>query len=87
MFNAIDWLLRVIEYAIFGRVIISWIPISKDNQLIRLLFQITEPILAPIKSLIAKSSLGKNTMIDFSPFIAILIIELLRSIVRRFFLF
>jgi YggT family protein len=73
----------IIEYAILARVIISWIPISKDNQLIRLLYQITEPVLAPIKSLIARSSMGRNMMIDFSPFIAYLLIEILRGIIRR----
>lgn len=81
IYKAIDLLLRFIEYAILGRVIVSWLPIPKDNQVIRLLFQVTEPILAPIRSLINKSSVGKNMMLDFSPIIAFILIGLIRSVV------
>jgi len=85
LYSAIDWVLRIIEYAIVARAIISWLPTPKDNQIIKLIFQITDPIILPIKNFIAKSSMGKNMMMDFSPIIAILLIEILRSFVRRFF--
>ena len=76
--------LRVVEYAILARVVISWLPIQRNNRLIILLYQITEPILAPIRSAIEKSSMGKTMMIDFSPIIAFLLISLLRNIVARY---
>lgn len=74
IYQAIVWVLKIIQYAIFARVIISWLPISRDNQFIRLLYQITEPILAPVRNIIQKSSFGKNMMIDFSPIIAFFLI-------------
>lgn len=80
---AVDWLLRIIEYAILGRVIISWLPISRDNPFIRLLYQITEPILAPIRGIIERSSIGRNMIFDFSPLIAFVLIGLLRNILIR----
>jgi len=83
---AVDWVLRIIEYAILARVIISWLPISKDNQLIRLLYQITEPILAPIRNIIARSAFGKNMFIDFSPIIAFLLIGVVRNVIVRILL-
>ena len=44
-------IIRPLSIADFVRVIISWLPISRDNQLIRALYQLTEPILAPIRIL------------------------------------
>lgn len=81
VYRAIDYLLRFIQWAIFARVIISWIPILRDNKVIRLLYQITEPILAPLRSIIQKSALGRNMMLDFSPVLAFLIIGFLRNVV------
>lgn len=80
---AIDWVLRILEYAILIRVIISWLPVPRDNQFIRLLYGITEPILAPIRRAIERSSLGRNMMLDFSPIIAFLLIGLVRNILFR----
>lgn len=83
---AINWVLRIVEYAILARVIISWLPISRDNPLIRLLYQITEPILAPIRSIIQRSAFGRNMILDFSPLIAFLLISLIRNIIFRLLL-
>jgi len=84
--SAVDWVLRIIEYAILARVIISWLPISRDNQIIRLLYQITEPILAPIRGIIQRSAIGRNMIIDFSPLIAFLLIGLIRNMLIRLLL-
>jgi YggT family protein len=83
IFKAIFWLLEIIKYTVLVRVIISWLPIPKENQLIRLLYQITEPILSPIRNIIAKSSFGKNMMIDFSPILAFILISVLENILAR----
>jgi YggT family protein len=84
--RAINLVLRIIEYAILARVIISWLPISRDNPLIRLLYQITEPILAPIRGIIQRSAFGRNMMLDFSPVVAFLLISLIRNIIFRLLL-
>ena len=39
--QSLDLLLIITGYIIFIRAVISWLPISKDNQLIRLLYQVT----------------------------------------------
>ncbi|AUS96186.1 hypothetical protein CDQ84_04880 [Clostridium thermosuccinogenes] len=84
IYNAFDLLLAFIEYAILARVLLSWFPISRDNQFIRLLYQITEPILAPVRNLIERTSSGRYMMLDFSPIVVFLIIGLIRNILRRF---
>ncbi|NSW90343.1 MAG: YggT family protein [Firmicutes bacterium] len=83
IYRAIDYLLIFIQYAIFARVIISWIPIPRNNSIIRLLYQITEPILAPLRELIERSAIGRNMIFDFSPVLAFLIIGLIRNIIFR----
>jgi YggT family protein len=86
VYRAIDIVITVVQYSIFARVIVSWLPISRENQLIKLLYQVTEPILAPIRTIIQKSAFGKNMMFDFSPIIAFLLLGVLRSVVGRLFL-
>lgn len=84
--TALVRVLELLELAIFVRVIISWIPIQKNGHFMRILYQITEPILAPIRNMIERSSLGKNMMmLDFSPIIAFLLIGFLKSLLARVF--
>lgn len=83
IYMAVNYLLLFIQYAIFARVIISWLPIPKDNRFIGLLYQITEPILSPLREIIGRSAIGGNMMFDFSPVLALLIVGLLRNIVAR----
>jgi YggT family protein len=82
IYTAINILLNFVQMVIFARIIISWLPIPKDNPIIRLIYQITEPILAPIRGMIERSAFGKNMMIDFSPIIVFLLIGFVRSIIR-----
>lgn len=80
LFVALDKLLLFLEYAVLARVIISWLPIPKDNQIIKIIYLITEPVLAPIRGLIERSAMGKNMMVDFSPLLVFLLIGLIRNI-------
>lgn len=81
-YQALDYLLIFAQYSIFARVIISWLPIPKNNGFIRFLYQITEPVLGPIRKLLEKSVFGRNSMLDFSPILAFLLIGFLRNLVR-----
>jgi len=66
-------ILWVFELALLARVVLSWFPnVDRSNPLIQLLFDVTEPILRPIREM-----LPQNSMIDFSPLVVFLIIQLL----------
>ncbi|OPZ86039.1 MAG: YGGT family protein [Firmicutes bacterium ADurb.Bin419] len=81
LIRALDLLLYVIEIALVIRAVLSWIPnISRDNPLIVILNQVTEPILTPVRAMVEKSSFGRNSMIDISPLIVFLIIEVVRRV-------
>src|ERR671932_668622 len=54
-------LLKVLWFALLIRVILSWFPVDPSNPIVRVLWEITEPILAPLRRLIraaARCALG-----------------------------
>ncbi len=69
------------ELVLLIRVVVSWLPVNRDNKLIILLYKVTEPVLAPIRSMIRRSSVGHRLIFDFSPLIAFLLLAILRRIV------
>lgn len=77
--QAFDLLLRIIQWSIVLRALLSWVPISKDNIFFKILYQLTEPILSPIRKMLEKTSFGKDSMMDFSPLIAILILWIISA--------
>jgi len=77
---AILWFFQVIMYLIFGRAMLSWFIRDMSNPIMRLLVGLTEPILRPIRDALVKFNIGCN-MIDFSPLVALLLIQLLSAFV------
>ncbi|KPU28296.1 hypothetical protein TR13x_02880 [Caloranaerobacter sp. TR13] len=79
--RSIDIFINLIETLILVRIFMSFIIRDLSNPLFNFIYQITEPILAPFRNLINK--LGINTgMIDFSPLLAFLFLDLLSYILR-----
>ncbi len=75
--QALYWFKNILEISIFIIVLLSWFPVDKNNFFYKLLQDITNPILLPVRKMIYNSPLGgPGMMIDFSPMIAILLIEL-----------
>jgi len=66
----------VLTAAIFIRVLLSWFPIDPRNPLVTALYDVTEPILEPLRRFIPR--LG---MIDITPLVAILLIQVIAKIV------
>lgn len=79
------WLIfQIVTFAIFFRVILSWFmvtPASTSGFMVTIynvLFQITEPILAPLRRIIP--TIG---MFDLSPIVAIIVLQVIGEIVVR----
>jgi YggT family protein len=64
--TALLYLTKFIELAIFIRIILSWMRLNKDSKIIIIIYQITEPVIAPVRKAIQKTRLGQNMMFDFS---------------------
>ncbi len=79
LYRFIELVFNVLEIAIFAEVVLSWVYAKRTNQYIELLHKITEPLLEPGRRIQAKYF--NNTMIDFSPIIALFILMVLRRIV------
>lgn len=74
----INILSQVLSIAILARVLMSWVPSLQQTGFGRFIYEITEPILRPIRRLIPP--LG---MLDLSPFIAMVIIQVLAQLLQR----
>lgn len=77
--NAINILFRIYSYVILARIFISWLPVDRTNPIIRLIYQITEPVLAPFRIILPLGGMG----IDLSPIIVFFLLNLLRSALIR----
>ena len=65
----------VLYVAMLGRVILSWINLGPRNPVSVIIYQVTEPMLQPIRR-----GMTKFGMLDLSPMIAIVIITFVQRI-------
>lgn len=69
--NFLVVLITILQIAIIGRALISWFPVSPSNPLVRVLTEITEPVLAPLRRVIPRFG-----MIDLTPMVAIIVLSI-----------
>ena len=79
LLTTVTLLFRFLSLAILVRVIISWLPmagvrVDMYHPLIRFLYQITDPILDPIRRF---TTFG---MIDFSPIVALILLQIIEQV-------
>jgi len=61
-------------FAIIARALLSWFNLKPTNPLIRVLYDVTEPILAPLRNIIPRIG-----MIDISPLVAMLLLSFIQQ--------
>ncbi|MEX0784598.1 MAG: YggT family protein, partial [Dehalococcoidia bacterium] len=61
--------LYVLMFAIIIRSLMSWFPGSQNNEFARLLHQVTDPLLQPVRSIMPRTG-----MIDFSAMVVIVVL-------------
>ena len=76
-FVFIDYLFNAVLIAIFVRAILTWFPVNRENPIVAIVFQITDPILAPVRRIMP----GKG-FIDFSPMVTIIALFVIREVLR-----
>ena len=79
LINFFDLLFTLLGFAIIARALVSWLPIDRYHPIIRVLDQITEPILAPLRRHIPPV----GGMMDITPIVALILIQILQAIVHR----
>ena len=68
-------LLDVYAWIIIARALVSWFSPSPRNPVVRLLIQVTEPVLKPLRQVISPRALGG---LDISPILAIVLIQIVK---------
>jgi YggT family protein len=69
LISTLFWLLML------ARIIFSWGNIDRYNPIVNFVYQVTEPVLAPIRNILPSAG-----MIDFSPMVAILLVEVVTRV-------
>lgn len=75
--------LTVYFFVLMARLLLSWFPIQPGSPIAsihRLLYEVTEPVLAPLRGLIPPIRTGAMAF-DLSPIVAIFAIRILQGIV------
>lgn len=75
----VNVIFQVAALAILARILVSWLPmagvrIDPFHPVLRFLYQITDPILEPIRRF---ATFG---MMDFSPIVALILLEIIRRV-------
>jgi YggT family protein len=79
--NFLNLLLYALWLLILVRVLLSWFPVDPSNPIIRLIWDATEPVLAPFRRVIPRIG-----MFDLSPLAAFLVISFLQQSLPRLLL-
>ena len=76
LIRSVEILVDFIEILIIIRIFINIFRVPTNNLFGKLLFELTEPILFPARTLLEKLGLNKG-FIDFSPWVAIILLRLI----------
>ena len=75
---AIDLILQTLWFVVLARVLISWVDRSGSGRVSRILFDMSEPILGPVRRI-----LPSTAGIDFSPIVVMILLQILLQFLRR----
>ncbi|MCA9937857.1 MAG: YggT family protein [Anaerolineales bacterium] len=75
LYQVINTIFSLISLLVFVRVLLSWVRVDPYNPLVRMLYEVTDPILVPFQRLIPPAG-----GLDFSPIIALVVLDLLRRL-------
>lgn len=76
--NFLELLVSALMLLVLARVVVSWLAPSGGGGLVAFIYQVTEPILAPIRRVVPPRG-----GLDWAPLIAMLVLGLLLRLVIR----
>lgn len=75
--NLLLSIIQILSLLIFARAIFSWFDPGFNSQIGRFIFQITEPIVAPIRQILPPMG-----MLDLSVFVTLILLFILQQLIR-----
>jgi len=79
MIGLVRFLFELYTVILLARVLLSWVQVDPNNPLVKIIYQLTEPLLAPIRRLLPQSG-----GMDFSPIGAFVVLLVAEQIVLMF---
>jgi len=67
---------NILYFILIIRIIISWVGADPYNEIVRVIYKITDPLLAPFRALPLRIG-----AMDFSPIVAFLVLSVVKSLV------
>jgi YggT family protein len=83
---AIIYFFRILSWLIIARVLVSWLAPRSQHPVVVFIVQTSEAVIAPVRSVLPKGS-GSMAMIDWSPLVALILLDLIRYGLIRFVVF
>lgn len=81
IFNLLYIVIVIYELILLARVLMSWFPnVDRSNPLVQFVYDVTEPVLRPIREMLPQTG-----MLDLSPLIVFLILQVLTQVLFRMF--
>jgi len=71
LYYVVDVGFTVYNFLILARCLLSWLPLGMNNGAVRFIYEMTEPFMAPLRRMMGGGFRG----VDFSPILAIFILE------------
>ena len=81
LIKAVNWFAEILIFLMIARAIMSWFvkdPSSSLFNAYQMIIRVTEPIVAPCRTLLSRFNTG---MMDFSVLVAFLLISLARNVI------
>ncbi len=76
--GVVGLLVNIYFFALLAMIILSWVAPASQNPAIHLLFQITEPVMAPFRKLLPSAG-----GLDFSPILVFILINVIQIVLRH----
>ena len=75
LFRFLELLCEVLTLLVVVRIVVSWVSPGRTNTLTNILYQVTEPILGPLRRIIPRVG-----MLDFSPMVAVILLQVIATL-------
>ena len=72
----VSMIFNILYFILVVRIILSWVNADPYNEIVQVIYRITEPILAPFRRLPLQVG-----AIDFSPILAFIVLSVLRNFI------
>lgn len=69
--------ITILMFCIIGRSLLTWFPIGQNHPVVRILNQVTDPLLQPVRRIMPQTG-----MIDFSGMIVIFVLFLMLRVIE-----